>query len=120
MADIRRDDEVVELSLPPRYEYGERVVSRNQIRNDGTFPGREVGDLLVSRGEIGYVRSIGTFLQQYYIYEVEFIASGHRVGMRGKELMSLDDLPEDVLAGFSEQQRAQLRGIGRGGLESLT
>ncbi len=30
--------------------------------------------------------SIGTFLQQYYIYAVEFTESGNRVGMKRKEL----------------------------------
>jgi nitrogen fixation protein NifZ len=32
------------------------------------------------------VISIGTFLQQYYIYGVEFLESGFRVGMKRKEL----------------------------------
>jgi nitrogen fixation protein NifZ len=35
---------------------------------------------------MGYVVSIGTFLQQFYIYGVEFPDSGNRVGMKRKEL----------------------------------
>jgi nitrogen fixation protein NifZ len=62
------------------------------VRNDGTFPGRDIGDVLVKKGEEGYVISIGTFLQQYYIYGVEFLESGFRVGMKRKELE-----PADVL-----------------------
>ena len=46
----------------------------------------EIGDILVNKGEEGYVVSIGTFLQQFYIYGVEFLASGNRVGMKRKEL----------------------------------
>jgi nitrogen fixation protein NifZ len=56
------------------------------IRNDGTFPGKDIGEVLVNKGEEGYVISIGTFLQQYYIYGVEFIESGFRVGMKRREL----------------------------------
>jgi len=98
MADIQRDDEGIEIELPPRFEMGERVLSRSLVRNDGTYNGRDIGEVLVQRGEVGFVRSIGTFLQQFYIYAVEFPASGHQVGMRAKELCTLDHLPEDVLA----------------------
>jgi nitrogen fixation protein NifZ len=96
MSDIARDSDSVELNAPPAFEPGERVASRHVVRNDGTFPGKEVGDKLVSRGDIGVVRSIGTFLQQFYIYEVEFLEQGFRVGMKGRELVSLDRLPAHV------------------------
>jgi len=62
------------------------------VRNDGTFPGKDIGDVLVNKGEEGYVISIGSFLQQYYIYGVEFLESGFRVGMKRKELESMDAL----------------------------
>jgi nitrogen fixation protein NifZ len=113
MADINRDEVLVELVSPPRYAFGERVVSRTTIRNDGTFPGRDIGDVLVRKGDIGYVVSIGTFLQQYYIYAIEFIEHGYRVGMRAKELMTLDDLPEDVLALLGPEKRERLQRLGR-------
>lgn len=87
---INRDDGVVELDDPPRFEYGEKVRSRKTVRNDGTFAGREIGDILVRKGDEGYVTSIGTFLQQFYIYGVDFVAHGYRVGMKGRELESLD------------------------------
>ncbi len=103
MADITRDDDIVEIALPPRFTMGERVVSRSVIRNDGTYNGHDIGDVLVQRGEIGYVRSIGTFLQQFYIYAVEFTASGHQVGMRAKELCTLDHLPPEVLDRLGER-----------------
>jgi nitrogen fixation protein NifZ len=86
MGDISRDSDVVELNGPPVFDYGDKVRSRRTIRNDGTFPGKDIGDILVKKGEEGYVTSIGTFLQQFYIYGVEFIASGYRVGMKRKEL----------------------------------
>ena len=103
MADIARDDDVIEIAYPPRFEMGERVVSRSVVRNDGTYNGRDIGEVLVHKGEVGFVRSIGTFLQQFYIYAVEFTGNGHRVGMRAKELCTLDHLPEEVLAQLGER-----------------
>jgi len=103
MADINRDDDVLEIALPPRFEMGERVISRSVIRNDGTYNGKDIGEVLVHKGEVGFVRSIGTFLQQFYIYAIEFVDSGHQVGMRAKELCTLDHLPPEVLAQLTER-----------------
>jgi nitrogen fixation protein NifZ len=103
MADISREDDTLEIAFPPRFAMGERVLSRSVVRNDGTYNGKDIGDVLVQKGEIGFVRSIGTFLQQFYIYAVEFAESGHRVGMRAKELCTLDHLPDDVLAQLGER-----------------
>ena len=90
MASIFRDSDIVELNGPPLFEYGAKVRSRYMVRNDGTFAGKEIGDVLVKKGEIGYVISIGTFLQQFYIYSVEFLGTGYRVGMKRKELELVD------------------------------
>lgn len=111
MADIAREDDTVEISLPPRFQMGERVISRSVVRNDGTYGGKDIGALLVNRGDVGFVRSIGTFLQQFYIYAVEFPETGHQVGMRAKELCTLDNLPEEVLAqlGARAEQLENLR-----------
>ncbi len=103
MADIARDDDLIEVASPPRFDMGERVVSRTVIRNDGTYNGKDIGEVLVNKGEIGFITSIGTFLQQFYIYAVEFVDSGHRVGMRAKELCTLDHLPDEVLAQLGEK-----------------
>lgn len=111
MADINRDSDEIELASPPRFSYGERVVSRSVVRNDGTYCGCDIGDLLVNKGEIGYVININTFLQQYYIYAVDFVESGHRVGMRAKELCTLDKLPDDVLVQLADKASA-LRSLG--------
>jgi nitrogen fixation protein NifZ len=95
MTNISRDSEIVELEGPPYFDYGDRVRARRTIRNDGTFPGKDIGEILVTKGEEGYVVSIGTFLQQFYIYGVEFVATGHRVGMKRKELDMLELSEED-------------------------
>jgi nitrogen fixation protein NifZ len=103
MADINRDDDVIEVADPPRFMFGERVVARSVIRNDGTFDGKDIGHVLVNKGDIGFVTSIGTFLQQFYIYAIDFPAHGYKVGMRAKELMTLDNLPEDILEQLGER-----------------
>lgn len=84
--DVVPDLDEGELNGHPRYNYGDKVRSRRSIRNDGTFPGREIGDILVKKGEVGYVTSIGTFLQRFYIFGVDFPERGYRVGMKTKEL----------------------------------
>ena len=86
MSNIVRDSDVVEISAPPTFNFGEKVRAKRTIRNDGTYAGKEIGDVLAKKGEEGYVVSIGTFLQQFYIYGVEFMESGNRVGMKRKEL----------------------------------
>lgn len=96
MSNIVRDSDVVELSAPPYFGFGEKVKARRTIRNDGTYAGKEIGELLANKGDEGYVVSIGTFLQQFYIYGVEFVASGHRVGMKRKELDPVRPRDEDI------------------------
>ncbi|PKU24562.1 nitrogen fixation protein NifZ [Telmatospirillum siberiense] len=88
MTNISRDSDVVEINDPPFFDYGEKVRARRTVRNDGTFRGKDIGEILVNKGDEGYVVSIGTFLQQFYIYGVEFLGSGNRVGMKRKELES--------------------------------
>jgi nitrogen fixation protein NifZ len=87
MSNIVRDsNDASELTNPPYFAFGEKVKAKRIIRNDGTYAGKEVGDILAKKGEVGYIVSIGTFLQQFYIYGVEFPDSGNRVGMKKKEL----------------------------------
>jgi len=86
---LAREQEV-EIRSEPIFRPGEKVRSLKHIKNDGTYPRRDIGDILVRKGEVGYVRDIGSFLQQFYIYAVEWVDSGTLVGMRGKELASLD------------------------------
>lgn len=96
MARISRDSDIVELNAPPRFNYGDKVVARFNIRNDGTYRGREIGDVLVKKGDVGYVASIGTFLQQYYIYGVDFYERGTLVGMRSRELTAFEPVERVV------------------------
>ncbi|MFN6516511.1 MAG: nitrogen fixation protein NifZ [Nostoc sp. CreGUA01] len=89
---MQRDE--LELDLPPAFEIGEKVRLRKLIKNDGTFPAREVGQVLAKKGDIGYIASIGTYLQSSYIYAVHFIETGIVVGCKKKELESVEESHE--------------------------
>jgi nitrogen fixation protein NifZ len=95
MSNIVRDSDTCELTEPPFFNYGAKVKAKRMVRNDGTYAGKEIGEQLVKKGEVGYIVSIGTFLQQFYIYGVEFLESGNRVGMKRRELEWADPQAED-------------------------
>lgn len=76
----------VELDQEPSFELETKVRVRKKIRNDGTFPGKQIGETLANKGDEGYIISIGTYLQTAYIYSVHFLENGNVVGCLGKEL----------------------------------
>lgn len=82
MNDDRFDEE--------RFDFGEPVRVTRNVRNDGTYPGRAIGDLLIRRGSIGHVIEMGTFLQDQVIYTVHFLDQGRMVGCRAEELIPAD------------------------------
>lgn len=73
-----------------RFDFGEPVRVIRNIRNDGTYPGREIGELLIKRGSVGNVIEVGTFLQDQVIYTVHFLDQGRMVGCRAEELIPAD------------------------------
>jgi nitrogen fixation protein NifZ len=79
------------MPLRPKFEYGEKVRVVRNLRNDGTYPGEPTGRLLVRRGSVGYVRDLGTFLQDQLIYSVDFLDDNRRVGCREQELQLASD-----------------------------
>eukprot|EP01037_Dinobryon_pediforme_P025665 gene25665-27898_t len=95
-------EEEIEIRKAPVFKPGEKVEALRHIKNDGTYPRKEIGEILVRKGDVGYVRDIGTFLQQFYIYSVEWIDRGTLVGMRAREMVSLDRLKPDLVAASAE------------------
>ena len=73
-----------ELLEPPVFEIGQKVRSLQNVRNDGTYPGPAVGEVLIPEGAVGYVISIGSYLQMYHIYSVDFFEQRRVIGMRGE------------------------------------
>ena len=82
----------IELYDPPTFELGQKVRVRKLIKNDGTFPGQDIGAVLAKKGDVGYVVSIGTFLQTSYIYAVHFMNTGNVVGCLKRELEVVEEV----------------------------
>jgi len=77
--------------MKPRWQIDDEVRLIRNVRDDGTFPGVRMGDLLVRRGSVGVVRDIGSFLQDQVIYSVHFHAENRIVGCREEELIGGDE-----------------------------
>lgn len=88
----------IEIARAPRFDIGDKVRARSAVRNDGTYPGSRIGDFLIEAGEVGYVASIGEFLQRYYIYGVDFFSKGRIVGMREHEIEDIEENMKITLA----------------------
>ena len=76
--------------MRPEFEIGAQVRVTRNVRNDGTFPGMDTGELLMRRGSVGNVLDRGTFLQDQIIYSVHFLAEDRLVGCREEELQLAD------------------------------
>ncbi len=77
--------------MRPKFNQGDAVRVTRNVRNDGTFPGLDVGNLLVRRGSVGYVKDVGTYLQDQLIYSVHFFDASRMVGCREEELQAESD-----------------------------
>ena len=75
--------------MDAQFDYGEKVRVIKNIRNDGTFMGKNRGALLIRRGSEGYIKGVGKFLQDQVIYQVHFLEQGCTVGCRETELGAL-------------------------------
>lgn len=73
--------------LNPKYEYGSEVRLTCNVRNDGSFVNSNKGECLMRRGETGYVRHAGLFLQETVVYQVHFMASNQIIGCKESELI---------------------------------
>lgn len=98
----------------PRYEYGSQVRVIRNVRNDGTYPGYDTGALLVRRGSVGYVRDVGTFLQDQLIYSVHFLDQNLIVGCREEELIPGSAAWTPTLFEFRDKVKARVA-LGRQG-----
>lgn len=78
------------MLMDAKYAFGDAVRVVRNIRNDGTFPGRNAGELLVRCGRVGYVKDMGVFLQDQVIYSVHFVDINRVVGCREQELIAAD------------------------------
>jgi nitrogen fixation protein NifZ len=68
-----------------RFEPGDEIRSLTLITNDGSYPHKDIGEVLVRSGDAGIVRESWCFLGEVY-YTVEFMAPVAFVIMRGREM----------------------------------
>lgn len=110
--------------MRPQFEYGQEVRLIRNVRNDGTYPGKEVGELLMRRGSVGVVYDVGTYLQDQLIYRVHFLDQGRTIGCREEELIpaaehwvqSRFEFREEVVATRALAVRGEVRvALGQGG-----
>jgi nitrogen fixation protein NifZ len=86
----------------PKFKIGEKVKLLADVVNDGTYPHAKIGDLMMPKGSIGYIKDMGEFLQVIRVYEVHFFGTEMEVeiiGCREHELESMEDdyVDEDEL-----------------------
>lgn len=100
--------------MKPSYEYGDKVRVTRNVRNDGTYPGLEIGDFLVRRGSVGHVQNIGTYLQDQIVYSVHFLEEDKLVGCREEELLNADDPWNPSKYEFREKVLAKMQLVSKG------
>lgn len=84
----------------PKFGVGQKVKLKEDVVNDGTYPHEKIGTLMMPKGSIGYIRSIGEFLQVIRVYEVHFFGVENVpveiVGCREHELEAMEDFKDEV------------------------
>ena len=76
-----------------KFFLGQKVKLLEDVKNDGTYPYLKIGDVMIKKGSIGYIRTIGEFLQVIRVYEVHFLdaeAVVEVIGCREHELEALE------------------------------
>lgn len=84
----------------PIFGIGQKVKLTKDIVNDGTYPHNPIGTLMMPKDSIGYIKSIGEFLQVIRVYEVHFLgieeAPVEIVGCRENELEAMEDFRDEI------------------------
>lgn len=82
-----------------KFHVGQKVKLLEDIVNDGTYPHNPVGSLMMPKGSIGYIKSVGEFLQVIRVYEVHFFGTDMDVdvvGCREHELEAMEAYRDEV------------------------
>ena len=81
----RRVAQLLEIANRHVLKPGEMVRSLVRAKNDGVYPHKDIGEVVVREGDAGIVRERWSFLGEIY-YAVEFVRGPIVVIMRGREL----------------------------------
>lgn len=82
-----------------KFHVGQKVQLVEDIVNDGTYPHASIGTLMMPKGSIGYIKTVGEFLQVIRVYEVHFFGSDMEVdivGCREHELEALEEYVDEA------------------------
>jgi nitrogen fixation protein NifZ len=72
----------------PKFQWGQKVLTRIDLYNDGSYPERETDSLLVGQGNAGEVVQVGSHVESNTpVYLVEF-AAGLVVGCLEDEIVA--------------------------------
>ena len=71
----------------PKFSYGQAVRLITNIRQDSSLSDEKRGQLLIRRGNIGYIRHAGLYKQEQIIYQVHFLEQNRVIGCRETELI---------------------------------
>ena len=76
-----------------KFFMGQKVKLLEDIKNDGTYPYLGIGEVMIQKDSIGYIRRMGDFLQVIRVYEVHFMdeeAAIEIIGCREHELEAME------------------------------
>ncbi|WP_442765986.1 nitrogen fixation protein NifZ, partial [Sulfurospirillum cavolei] len=94
-----------------KFFLGQKVKLLEDVKNDGTYPYLQIGEVMIQKGSIGYIRSVGDFFQAIRVYEVHFLdaeAVVEVIGCREHELEAMEpyrDLEAEEHAWMSEHYK---------------
>lgn len=83
----------------PLFGVGQKVELLEDVVNDGTYPHAPIGTLMMPKGSVGYIKTMGEFLQVIRVYEVHFFGAKMDVeiiGCREHELKALEPYHDEV------------------------
>lgn len=78
-----------------KFRIGERVCAARPLRNDGTYPHRSIGEVLVPKGAQGFIIEIATFCDGTY-YTVGFVDRSVIVEARSRDLKTFDGVAKSA------------------------
>ncbi|HHD75609.1 MAG TPA: nitrogen fixation protein NifZ [Campylobacterales bacterium] len=87
-----------------KFHVGQKVKLLEDIVNDGTYPHSPIGTLMMPKGSIGYIKTMGDFLQVIRVYEVHFFGTEmpiDAVGCREHELEAMEEYVDEVAEEFA-------------------
>jgi len=76
-----------------KFFLGQKVKLLEDVKNDGTYPYLKIGEVMIKKDSIGYIRGMGEFLQVIRVYEVHFLdaeAVVEVIGCREHELEAME------------------------------